>query len=368
MFKNISIKNYKKINQLSLNELKQFNIFVGKNNVGKTSILEAIYVLINPSNPQLPFNTNIHRNIDIINTQFWKNIFYKFNESNRVSLAAKMQNELEVVVNISGNQNSDETIQISNNSLMNNDLMKRDTDSETNEINGLNINFKLTYPDKSSREYFAQSKSIEQFDQDGKKSIRIDFNKAKEFEEYMQGYYLNNITLKNKSEMSNRWDEINKENKEDKLVAFLQEFEASISKIDLDVGRNIQVKDTRFDQKILLNTFGEGMIKSFLVLMTIYRTLKGVVLIDEVENGLDPIAQKYFWKSIFQSAIENRTQVFMTSHSLEMIKNFNEIASELECSDKISVIRIQSRDNELYSTSLSSENLDHAFKESWEIR
>lgn len=37
MFKKIKIENFRGIANLELNDLRQFNLFVGKNNCGKTS-------------------------------------------------------------------------------------------------------------------------------------------------------------------------------------------------------------------------------------------------------------------------------------------------------------------------------------------
>ena len=52
------------------------------------------------------------------------------------------------------------------------------------------------------------------------------------------------------------------------------------------------------------------------------------LLIDEIENGLHYTAHHDFWKSIFKLSKELNVQVFATTHSLEMIKAFNEVAKE----------------------------------------
>ena len=42
MIKSLTIKNFKKFEQIKFEDLQQFNIFLGVNNVGKTTILESI--------------------------------------------------------------------------------------------------------------------------------------------------------------------------------------------------------------------------------------------------------------------------------------------------------------------------------------
>ena len=61
MFKSIAIKNFRGIENLKLQNLNQVNIFVGENGVGKTTLLDAIFIGINPNNAELVFRTNISR-------------------------------------------------------------------------------------------------------------------------------------------------------------------------------------------------------------------------------------------------------------------------------------------------------------------
>ncbi|EAI6839855.1 TPA: AAA family ATPase, partial [Campylobacter coli] len=46
MIDNIKIQNYKLIKELEIDKFKNINIFTGENNCGKSSILEAIYLLL----------------------------------------------------------------------------------------------------------------------------------------------------------------------------------------------------------------------------------------------------------------------------------------------------------------------------------
>ncbi len=55
-----------------------------------------------------------------------------------------------------------------------------------------------------------------------------------------------------------------------------------------------------------------------------------ILLIDEIENGIHYTVLSDFWKSVFKLSKELNVQVFATTHSLEMITAFNEVAKE-EC-------------------------------------
>ena len=62
-------------------------------------------------------------------------------------------------------------------------------------------------------------------------------------------------------------------------------------------------------------------INKFVSLMIAIRTLRnGVVLIDEIENGMYFRMFPSLWRAVYKFAKENNTQIFVTSHSLECLR------------------------------------------------
>ncbi|HKI35832.1 MAG TPA: AAA family ATPase [Gemmataceae bacterium] len=64
MFKHFTITNFRCFPELHLKELARVNLIAGKNNTGKTALLEAIHLHNNPANPELPIKINKMRGID----------------------------------------------------------------------------------------------------------------------------------------------------------------------------------------------------------------------------------------------------------------------------------------------------------------
>lgn len=75
-FKDITIDNFRGIDHLEVKEFAPINIFVGGNNAGKTSILEAILLLSGMSN--LPLSITINRMRGISNSQQQECMRYLF--------------------------------------------------------------------------------------------------------------------------------------------------------------------------------------------------------------------------------------------------------------------------------------------------
>lgn len=60
-FKNIEIHNFRGIDHLKIDDLSRVNVFLGQNNSGKSSVLEAIAMLMSMSNPDSPQLVNAVR-------------------------------------------------------------------------------------------------------------------------------------------------------------------------------------------------------------------------------------------------------------------------------------------------------------------
>src|SRR5260370_23628112 len=63
MFKHFAIQNFRCFAGLHLKQLERVNLIAGKNNTGKTALVEAIHLHANPANWQLPIEINKTRGI-----------------------------------------------------------------------------------------------------------------------------------------------------------------------------------------------------------------------------------------------------------------------------------------------------------------
>ncbi len=60
-FKNITIKNFRGIDHLMIDDFARVNVFLGQNNSGKSTVLEAITLALGMSNPDMPQAINAVR-------------------------------------------------------------------------------------------------------------------------------------------------------------------------------------------------------------------------------------------------------------------------------------------------------------------
>ena len=59
-FKNLRIENFRGFDSIELKGFNRINLLMGKNNCGKSSVLEGILLLIGLHNPTLPSSINFY--------------------------------------------------------------------------------------------------------------------------------------------------------------------------------------------------------------------------------------------------------------------------------------------------------------------
>jgi AAA domain, putative AbiEii toxin, Type IV TA system len=84
----------------------------------------------------------------------------------------------------------------------------------------------------------------------------------------------------------------------------------------------------RAGQRVPLKTFGQAVSRVFGLVLALVKNRNGVVLVDEVENGIHWTIMEQFWKSIFDISKSLNVQLFATTHSYDCVRSFIRVAHE----------------------------------------
>jgi AAA15 family ATPase/GTPase len=84
------------------------------------------------------------------------------------------------------------------------------------------------------------------------------------------------------------------------------------------------------ERRTPLKSQGYGLQRLLQIALNIYQAKDGFLLIDEFENGLHYSVQEKVWGLIFEMAKRLNIQVFATTHSWDCIEAFSEVASKRE--------------------------------------
>jgi len=352
MFKTLSIKNFRGIDNLEIKNLNKINIFVGRNGIGKSTILDAAYIAINPNNTSLILKTNLFRNFDqaLNNDNFWKSYFYNFNESNTISIKLE-NNKKSRSLNIKPKFQSKSII--SKNKDEKNII---DLDHEEKIVLGLDTEFSINKKSFNSTVSQIDFATIES---------KLDNN----FKDDLKGNYLNNKTFLDSNNITRKFNEVIVRKQKEKIINLLQKFNSNITDIALNHEQRIIVNDNRFPEMISANIYGDGFLKALHLICNILGDESDIILVDEIENGIDIKFQAIIWKTILDLIKDTDKQIFISTHSYEMIKNLFEVTKKENCSDLFTLFRIQhDRNNKLIVIDYLEKDMLGALERGEEVR
>ena len=142
----------------------------------------------------------------------------------------------------------------------------------------------------------------------------------------------------------------------------------AISCSDFDMKpENAVVHAKDISRPVPLSAFGDGALRVFAIFRALVRMRMGaLLLIDEIEKGLHHKIQADVWKLIIRVARKRDVQVFATTHSWDAVKAFQEATSESPGED--SLIHLASRRERVFATAFSEEKVEVAVRQNIEVR
>lgn len=311
-FKKISIENFRGIKYSLIDDFGRLNIFLGKNNVGKSTILESLFLLINPSNPELPIRINLFRSLEINESDDFSFIFYNLSYKNEINLSAKLDNNESRELNIKP-RNKDSINTKTSEFIVDDDSSNTNSlgDSNKEKINGLSLEFQRAKDGKSliyNSEIYIENDKI-------KRNIPDDYKES------LSGVYI--LPFPKTWNLNKRLEHLIINKKVDEIVSVLKNIDPNIKSISL--GRNDMIYfDLGLDRLVPSNVLGDGIRRLLSILVTISDTPGGVIFIDEIDFGLHHTTQNVLWKSVIEAAYKFDCQIFATTHSSDSLLSLKE--------------------------------------------
>lgn len=121
-----------------------------------------------------------------------------------------------------------------------------------------------------------------------------------------------------------------------------------------------------------LTSFGEGAIKLFRLLMEIIEWSHQRLMIDEIETGMHHSRMIPFWQAVLNTAYSQDTQLFATTHSLECLQKLHEVLEKPEnehLREKVRIIKLaKTAKKGIQAYIYPYENFEYSLENDIEIR
>ena len=356
-FKNLEIKNFRGIEHLKIDDFSRVNVFLGQNNSGKSSILEAINLLTGMANPDTPQNLNRFRTRNYYSS--FKDIFYLFHNMDLKTtpeLIAKQVDDNERWLQLQMTYVFDEQASLNQTNGMNGMLPVSETKTF---YNTLEMNFETR-----SREGVKKHQSSMTVRPDGMVSNK------KTSEDYLEKYATVFLTADLWGiNLAATLSELFKRKQKDIVLKRLVHFDSRITDVDI-LQDDIYVDFENMAEKLPLRMTGDGMRRYLNIVAASANPMNNIILIDEIDNGLHYSAYKKLWEAIFALATDTNKQVFATTHNKETLYRLNEMLEEhSEYQDALRLYTIEKTKLEGHQAyKYSFEGLNAACKNDVEIR
>lgn len=344
MFNKIEIERFRGIASASINGFRQINLFFGKNNCGKSSLLECLFLASGVSNPLLPIHVNLMRGYNKTRLNDLKLDFYNLDSTYPIHIRLDNDETRDLKINLF-EQNR-------NNISINADDVNILSNLEEGEY-GLNFDFEINGKPFESQLRFGSAKSTDATRNVSSKyteSLRCIYLSPKyDFSASIQG--LKNI-LQNKDEHF--------------IVEGLKIIEPRVK--DFIFTDKEMLVDVGLSKRIPVNMMGDGARKIVSLLTAIYDCKGGALLVDEISNGFHHSVMCNLWKVLINASIRNNTQLFITTHDTDSIKGLRDAALD-KYNDIVAAFKLlKTSDDELKSYHYSLESLDYSINQEIEVR
>lgn len=352
MLKNLSIRHFRGIEQLRLDGLQRINLLVGKNNSGKTSIMEAIFLLGGATNPLLPLTIGQLRGQRTGREHpdsTWRCLFYSMDPRLPIELEAKKLDEPLPrklrIESVCTPRDEDEDVALG--------VASSDVDMI---ISGL----RLHYTDSTDREYVTKAK----FD----RNTRYIEAPTTERDDFVRTTFLSARAYSSLERDARQFSHLVKIRQEEEVVEALRAIEPRIQRIDVvtEFGGSSVYVDIGLPALIPLAACGEGFVRFFSIVVELTGCRHGMLLIDEIDNGLHYSVMEQLWRLLGNLSEKHEVQIVGTTHNEELI------TSALEAFDaqpnEIGLFRVDRRDGQ-HSIATYNANAQRAVREQhFEIR
>ena len=321
MLPSLGIRNYRNLKNLDIKRLARVNLIAGKNNTGKTLLLEAVslyaaggdvrwintllrargeYLQTNVSSDKKGSLSDLFRN----NIKSYSALFYQKDFTNAVEIGSSSESsrrKLTIIIC--------ETKKSEQNESFKHDVVLQIYDGNEETKSSL-------YKDLSS--------GIWSWDQ------IITYGVGDKFKTSASKFQFVSTKGSLIEDDSSLWSKIALKSEEEQVVNALKIIDSDVVRLtfvdtEVEGERKAIVKMNNSEEILPLQSMGDGMNRILTIVLALVNAGDGYLLIDEFENGLHYTVQEDLWKMIFKLAKELNVQVFATTHSDDCIHAFESV-------------------------------------------
>jgi len=354
LFDNLEIRQFRAYDFLRIEQLGHVNLFLGKNNVGKSTLLESLWLRANLGSPDIIRATLVDRD------------------------EPTDQNSNEPLVNCLFHgrpnlQNISSSIQIGR-------IDAPDSSLTLSLVWGI-----------ETSSGFEEDEDVSPDDEESTPALVVRYGAMRRLLQLDEGFdtLIRQWTLKGGSagqlatpcvligpsglsddSLNSLWERVVLTDSKKDVIDAMRIIEPDtddIAVVSSGSQASVRIRTKDNPEPASLKTMGDGMNRVFGIGLALAGAQDGILLVDEIENGIHWSVMPDVWRFIVKVARRLSVQVFATTHSNDCLKSFHTGTSGNDDIDGVA-IRIEKRDGEFNAEVFDENRLSVIVKEGIEIR
>ena len=358
MIQSVSFQNFRGFKNLELPELAQITLLSGKNNAGKSTVLEGVFLLVDHYDPMCFGKICNFRNLsatpdfDIL----WKPLFYQLNADEPIRISAHLEHDIELTY-----YREDSYSPLPQDfTWMTPEAMSRFISSAQN---GYTLGFQFTQKETSYTEtghFIAASPdgTVLNMNTSFPNNQKISMPLTQVINSQIAT--IPPVELFGKLELDGRKSEI---------LDILRKMDRTLSDITtITVGGQTQLYGNMGGKLLPMRLAGDGMNRLLFIMLSIMENPNAIILIDEIENGFHYSMYPILWEAIANVAQKSNCQVIATTHSYECVAGAVEGIEKAGMRDNFCFFRMAQEKNGRRAYRFSSDTIRTALDAEMEVR
>ena len=371
MLTTLRLQGYRGFASYRLDGLTRVNLLVGRNNCGKTSILEAVDLLVAQGDPFVLRNAatrrsehNAYETID--REKEWSPFTTRFNVTIPSVAHTFLGHRCEPGARFEISAGDDLRVCYE---IVSADLVADDGRQPVSLSGmGLATAFGLRIRTQHSANGETDGLPVIGVTRNGELLRLIEWHRGLDFPQAPAVFL--GIASWTSKELRAMWDDTIRRGREQKIVRAMRLLDSELESIHFLTGSEadggILVGRKGISDRLPIGSLGEG-VRRILALSLALTTARGYLLVDEVDTGLHWTALDDMWRLVLSTAKTLNVQVFATTHSYDCIRGLAAaVQAEPELHDEVSVHKVHTALE--HSVRLSAGDLQTAMQQDIEVR
>jgi len=368
MIKRLILENFKSFKNLELPEIATITLIGGQNNVGKTSLLEGIFLFYDQDNPGMFLRHLAWRGIDMVSADadaIIAPIFRDFNLQRHMKIVIFDDIYRAEMKMIFDTDSARKSINIALS-----DANEAFPQMETNFTPQTSYDLKIDYAVEGQTPHHARL--IVRQHGPNNLNIQLDPGPVIWLPELMRrGVIYLGLRIKGDPDDALRFSQLDIGKRSEQVIESLRILEPNLeglSSVSLPQQKPVMYADIGMKRKIPVAFLGEGMSRLLSIILAIATAKNGVVLIDEIDAGIHHSRMAKVWEGICTAAQTFNCQIIATTHSYECLQAAHTGIAQSNMGRDFRYVRLDRHGQETVAKTYTHEVLGAALARGWEVR